>query len=131
MPGPPPTVAAPAGHVGTPLTTHAVDPLFARETDGLRAAGRRAGPAFPLRDDVTAAPAPDAGSRSGHTVARMRVAPERTGARAVVEAKTAEPAATGPGRFGPTGAGPAVRQESAALFEHVPGVTTHRAEEVA
>jgi geranylgeranyl diphosphate synthase type I len=138
----------------------------------LRAAGRCAGLAFQLRDDLlgafgdpaltgkpadddlrsrklthllavavrladaagdrgaAAVLAPGAGVRAGHTVERMRAALERTGARAEVEARIAELAATGLRHFGTTGAGPGVRREFAALVERAAGVAPRPAEEL-
>jgi geranylgeranyl diphosphate synthase type I len=131
--------------------------------DALRCAGRSAGLAFQLRDDllgafgdpaVTGKPAgedlrtrkltcllavgsrlaeargdreaadvlaPGAPSASGDTVRRMRSALERTGARAVVESKTAELAAASLRHFDRTGAGPWLRREFAALVEQASG----------
>ncbi|MFJ3510258.1 polyprenyl synthetase family protein [Streptomyces luteogriseus] len=143
----------------------------ARTLGALRAAGRCAGLAFQLRDDLlgafgdpaltgkpadedlrsrkltpllavavrraeatgdrdaAAVLAPDAGARPGHTVERMRAALERTGARAEVEARIADLAASGLRHFGATGAAPLVRREFAALVERASGVAPRQAEE--
>ncbi|MFJ6554382.1 polyprenyl synthetase family protein [Streptomyces luteogriseus] len=144
----------------------------ARTLGALRAAGRCAGLAFQLRDDLlgafgdpaltgkpadedlrsrkltpllavavrlaeatgdrdaAAVLAPDADARPGHTVERMRAALERTGARAEVEARIADLAASGLRHFGATGAAPGVRREFAALVERASGVAPRQAEEL-
>ncbi|WP_033311154.1 polyprenyl synthetase family protein [Streptomyces iakyrus] len=144
----------------------------ARTVGALRAAGRCAGLAFQLRDDLlgafgdpaltgkpadedlrsrkltpllaaavrlaeatgdrdaAAVLAPDAEARPGPTVDRMRAALERTGARAEVEARIADLAATGLRHFGATGAAPGVRREFAALVERASGLAPHHAEEL-
>jgi geranylgeranyl diphosphate synthase type I len=144
----------------------------ARTVGALRAAGRCAGLAFQLRDDLlgafgdpaltgkpadedlrsrkltpllaaavrlaeatgdrdaAAVLAPDAEARPGHTVDRMRAALERTGARAEVEARIADLAATGLRHFGASGAGPGVRREFAALVERASGLAPRHAEEL-
>ncbi|MFD3652001.1 polyprenyl synthetase family protein [Streptomyces sp. NPDC058620] len=136
--------------------------------DALRSAGRCAGLAFQLRDDllgafgnpaVTGKPAgedlrgrkltyllavatelaaaahdedavdalrPDAAgpgtaARSDEAIGRMRAALERTGARAVVEARIAELAAMSVSQFGATGADQHVRREFASLVERAVG----------
>ncbi|MGI5359492.1 polyprenyl synthetase family protein [Streptomyces sp. CA-252508] len=135
-----------------------------RTLDALRTAGRCAGLAFQLRDDLlgafgdpartgkpvdddlrtrkltyllavalrlaeasgdeeaAAVLAPGAHPRPDETVARMRAALERTGARSVVESRIAELAAAGVRHFGSTGAGPAVRREFAVLVERASGI---------
>ncbi|MEU2913659.1 polyprenyl synthetase family protein [Streptomyces massasporeus] len=144
----------------------------ARTLSALRAAGRCAGLAFQLRDDLlgafgdpaltgkpadedlrarkltlllavavrlaettgdrdaAAVLAPDADARPGHTVERMREALERTGARAEVEARIADLAASGLRHFEATGAVPGVRREFAALVERASGVAPQQAEEL-
>jgi geranylgeranyl diphosphate synthase type I len=144
----------------------------ARTVGALRAAGRCAGLAFQLRDDLlgafgdpaltgkpadedlrsrkltpllaaavrlaeatgdrdaAAVLAPDAEARPGHTVDRMRAALERTGARAEVEARIADLAATGLRHFGASGAAPGVRREFAALVERASGLAPRHAEEL-
>ncbi|MEU0900531.1 polyprenyl synthetase family protein [Streptomyces massasporeus] len=144
----------------------------ARTLGALRAAGRCAGLAFQLRDDLlgafgdpalTGKPAdedlrarkltpllavavrlaettgdrdaaallaPDADARPGHTVERMRAALERTGARAEVEARIADLAASGLRHFEATGAAPGVRREFAALVERASGVAPQQTEEL-
>ncbi|MEU9569167.1 polyprenyl synthetase family protein [Streptomyces massasporeus] len=144
----------------------------ARTLGALRAAGRCAGLAFQLRDDLlgafgdpaltgkpadedlrarkltpllavavrlaqttgdrdaAAVLAPDADARPGHTVERMRAALERTGARAEVEARIADLAASGLRHFEATGATPGVRREFAALVERASGVAPQQAEEL-
>ncbi|MEU9224425.1 polyprenyl synthetase family protein [Streptomyces massasporeus] len=144
----------------------------ARTLGALRAAGRCAGLAFQLRDDLlgafgdpalTGKPAdedlrarkltpllavavrlaettgdrdaaallaPDADARTGHTVERMRAALERTGARAEVEARIADLAASGLRHFEATGAAPGVRREFAALVERASGVAPQQTEEL-
>jgi geranylgeranyl diphosphate synthase type I len=144
----------------------------ARTLGALRAAGRCAGLAFQLRDDLlgafgdpaltgkpadedlrsrkltpllaaavrlaeatgdrdaTAVLAPDAETRPGHTVDRMRAALERTGARAEVEARIADLAATGLRHFEATGAATAVRREFAALVERATGLAPRHTEEL-
>ncbi|MGW6545732.1 polyprenyl synthetase family protein [Streptomyces massasporeus] len=144
----------------------------ARTLGALRAAGRCAGLAFQLRDDLlgafgdpaltgkpadedlrarkltlllatavrlaettgdrdaAAVLAPDADTRPGHSVERMREALERTGARAEVEARIADLAASGLRHFEATGAGPGVRREFAALVERASGVAPQQAEEL-
>ncbi|MEU3086637.1 polyprenyl synthetase family protein [Streptomyces massasporeus] len=144
----------------------------ARTLGALRAAGRCAGLAFQLRDDLlgafgdpaltgkpadedlrarkltlllavavrlaettgdrdaAAVLAPDADARPGHTVERMREALERTGARAEVEARIADLAASGLRHFEATGAVPGVRREFAALVERASGVAPQQAEEL-
>ncbi|MFE5240411.1 MULTISPECIES: polyprenyl synthetase family protein [unclassified Streptomyces] len=138
--------------------------------DALRAAGRCAGLAFQLRDDVlgvfgdpsrTGKPAGDdlrsrkltyllavalhladasddhqaaarvaldADLRSEHAVHRVRAALERTGARALVEAKIEELADMSLGHFGRTGAPSAVRQEFSTLVRRATGVSARPAE---
>ncbi|MFJ4560263.1 polyprenyl synthetase family protein [Streptomyces massasporeus] len=144
----------------------------ARTLGALRAAGRCAGLAFQLRDDLlgafgdpaltgkpadedlrarkltpllavavrlaettgdrdaAAVLAPDADDRPGHSVERMRAAMERTGARAEVEARIADLAASGLRHFEATGAAPGVRREFAALVERASGVAPQQAEEL-
>ncbi|MFD5743696.1 polyprenyl synthetase family protein [Streptomyces massasporeus] len=144
----------------------------ARTLGALRAAGRCAGLAFQLRDDLlgafgdpaltgkpadedlrarkltpllavavrlaettgdrdaAAVLAPDADARPGHSVERMRAAMERTGARAEVEARIADLAASGLRHFEATGAAPGVRREFAALVERASGVAPQQAEEL-
>ncbi|MFH8416218.1 polyprenyl synthetase family protein [Streptomyces collinus] len=144
----------------------------ARTVGALRAAGRCAGLAFQLRDDLlgafgdpaltgkpadedlrsrkltpllaaavrlaeatgdrdaAAVLAPDAEARPGHTVDRMRAALERTGARAEVEARIADLAATGLRHFEATGAATGVRREFAALVERASGLSPRHAEEL-
>ncbi|AMW12651.1 geranylgeranyl pyrophosphate synthase [Streptomyces qaidamensis] len=144
----------------------------ARTLGALRAAGRCAGLAFQLRDDLlgafgdpaltgkpadedlrsrkltpllaaavrlaqatgdqeaAAVLAPDAEALPGHTVDRMRAALERTGARAEVEARIADLAATGLRHFEATGAATAVRREFAALVERASGLAPRHAEEL-
>ncbi|MFE9113600.1 polyprenyl synthetase family protein [Streptomyces collinus] len=144
----------------------------ARTVGALRAAGRCAGLAFQLRDDLlgafgdpaltgkpadedlrsrkltpllaaavrlaeatgdrdaAAVLAPDAEARPGHTVDRMRAALERTGARAEVEARIADLAATGLRHFEATGAATGVRREFAALVERASGLAPRHAEEL-
>ncbi|MFG3271760.1 polyprenyl synthetase family protein [Streptomyces luteogriseus] len=144
----------------------------ARTLGALRAAGRCAGLAFQLRDDLlgafgdpaltgkpadedlrsrkltpllavavrlaetsgdrdaAAVLAPDADARPGHTVERMRAALERTGARAEVEARIADLAASGLRHFGATGAAPLVRREFAALVGRASGAAPRQAEEL-
>ncbi|MFE1948181.1 polyprenyl synthetase family protein [Streptomyces massasporeus] len=144
----------------------------ARTLGALRAAGRCAGLAFQLRDDLlgafgdpaltgkpadedlrarkltpllaaavrlaettgdrdaAAVLAPDADARPGHSVERMRAALERTGARAEVEARIADLAASGLRHFEATGAAPGVRREFAALVERASGVAPQQAEEL-
>ncbi|MCX3285239.1 polyprenyl synthetase family protein [Streptomyces sp. NEAU-H22] len=144
----------------------------ARTLGALRAAGRCAGLAFQLRDDLlgafgdpaltgkpadedlrsrkltpllavavrlaeatgdrdaAAVLAPDADARPGHSVERMRAVLERTGARAEVEARIADLAASGLRHFGATGAAPLVRREFAALVERASGVAPRQAEEL-
>ncbi|MFF8869190.1 polyprenyl synthetase family protein [Streptomyces massasporeus] len=144
----------------------------ARTLGALRAAGRCAGLAFQLRDDLlgafgdpaltgkpadedlrarkltpllavavrlaettgdrdaAAVLAPDADARPGHTVERMRAALERTGARAEVEARIADLAASGLRHFEATGAAPGVRREFAALVERASGVAPQQTEEL-
>ncbi|MGW0785895.1 polyprenyl synthetase family protein [Streptomyces sp. NPDC002913] len=141
--------------------------------DALRAAGRCAGLAFQLRDDVlgvfgdpsqTGKPADDdlrsrkltyllavafhladaaddhqaaarvaldADLRSEHAVQRVRAALERTGARALVEAKIKELADMSLGHFEHTGAHSAVRQEFSALVQRATGVAARPVEQVA
>ncbi|MFE5613641.1 polyprenyl synthetase family protein [Streptomyces sp. NPDC056463] len=141
--------------------------------DALRAAGRCAGLAFQLRDDLlgafgdpvltgkpagddlrsrkltyllavalelaeaggdsraAAALAPGDETVSERAVERMRTALERTGARAVVEAKIAELAGVSLLHFERTGARPRVRDEFAALVARASGVVPRCAEEVA
>ncbi|MFE6405907.1 polyprenyl synthetase family protein [Streptomyces sp. NPDC057837] len=141
-------------------------------TEALRAAGRCAGLAFQLRDDLlgafgdpalTGKPAdddlrsrkltpllavavrraeatgdreaadvlaPGAHTRPDHTVERMRAALERTGARAEVEARTADLAATALRHFEASGAAADVRREFAALVERAAGVAPRPAEEL-
>ncbi|SMQ18661.1 geranylgeranyl diphosphate synthase, type I [Streptomyces sp. Ag82_O1-12] len=144
----------------------------ARTLGALRAAGRCAGLAFQLRDDLlgafgdpaltgkpadedlrarkltpllavavrlaettgdrdaAAVLAPDADARPGHSVERMRAALERTGARAEVEARIADLAASGLRHFAATGAAPGVRREFATLVERASGVAPRQAEEL-
>ncbi|MEV5100356.1 polyprenyl synthetase family protein [Streptomyces massasporeus] len=144
----------------------------ARTLGALRAAGRCAGLAFQLRDDLlgafgdpaltgkpadedlrarkltpllavavrlaettgdrdaAAVLAPDADARPGHSVERMRAAMERTGARAEVEARIADLAASGLRHFEATGAATGVRREFAALVERASGVAPQQAEEL-
>ncbi|MFD9985280.1 polyprenyl synthetase family protein [Streptomyces massasporeus] len=144
----------------------------ARTLGALRAAGRCAGLAFQLRDDLlgafgdpaltgkpadedlrarkltpllavavrlaettgdrdaAAVLAPDADARPGHSVERMRAAMERTGARAEVEERIADLAASGLRHFEATGAAPGVRREFAALVERASGVAPQQAEEL-
>ncbi len=144
----------------------------ARTLGALRAAGRCAGLAFQLRDDLlgafgdpartgkpadddlrsrkltpllavavrlaeaagdqesAAVLAPDAGSRTAHTVEGMRAALERTGARAEVEARIGELAAAGLRHFAAATAGPDARPEFAALVERASGVAPCPAEEL-
>ncbi|MFD8228792.1 polyprenyl synthetase family protein [Streptomyces massasporeus] len=144
----------------------------ARTLGALRAAGRCAGLAFQLRDDLlgafgdpvltgkpadedlrarkltpllavavrlaettgdreaAAVLAPDADARPGHSVERMRAALERTGARAEVEARIADLAASGLRHFEATGAAAGVRREFAALVERASGVAPQQAEEL-
>ncbi|OQD56297.1 geranylgeranyl pyrophosphate synthase [Streptomyces phaeoluteigriseus] len=141
--------------------------------DALRSAGRCAGLAFQLRDDILGAfgdpaetgksseddlrtrkltyllavgsrlaeasgdreaadvLAPGAPSVSDDTVRRMRAALERTGARAVVESKVTELAATSLRHFDRTGAEPSVRREFAALVGRASGMAPHRTGEAA
>ncbi|WP_406387695.1 polyprenyl synthetase family protein [Streptomyces sp. NBC_00887] len=141
--------------------------------DALRSAGRSAGLAFQLRDDLlgafgdpalTGKPAGDdlrthkltyllamglrlaessgdeeaadalaigAVSRSDDGVERMRAALERNGARAVVESRIAELAATSLRHFTTTGADLAVRREFTALVERASGVALDDAGEAA
>lgn len=152
--------------LGASLAGVAEDALSA-----LRAAGRCAGIAFQLRDDLlgafgdpglTGKPAdddlrtrkltyllavaleladdagdadaaallaPGGDARSGQAVGRMRAALERTGARAVAEAKIAELAASALEHFEATGADPVARREFASLVELASGVTSRPAQE--
>ncbi|WJV44114.1 polyprenyl synthetase family protein [Streptomyces flavofungini] len=140
----------------------------ARTLDALRSAGRCAGLAFQLRDDLlgafgdplltgkpadddlrtrkltyllavaltladasgdvdaTAVLAPAAEPRSDATVERMRLALERTGARAMVEAKIDELAAKSLRYFGESGASPEAQGEFAALVERASGPAPQR-----
>ncbi|MFD5335047.1 polyprenyl synthetase family protein [Streptomyces hawaiiensis] len=159
--------------VARPLTLGAsLAGADARVLGALRAAGRCAGLAFQLRDDLlgafgdpaltgkpadedlrsrkltpllaaavrlaettgdqdaAAVLAPDAAGRPGHTVERMRAALERTGARAEVEARIADLAASALRHFGASGAAPGVRREFAALVERASGVAPHHTEEL-
>ncbi|MFJ8631990.1 polyprenyl synthetase family protein [Streptomyces sp. NPDC093568] len=144
-----------------------------RVLGALRAAGRCAGLAFQLRDDLlgafgdpsltgkpagddlrsrkltyllavavgladtsgdeaaAGALAPGAAHRSQVAVERMRMALERTGARAVTEAKIAELAAMSLRHFERTGAQACVRREFASLLERAAGVALSHAEEQA
>ncbi|MFF8032154.1 MULTISPECIES: polyprenyl synthetase family protein [unclassified Streptomyces] len=141
--------------------------------DALRSAGRCAGLAFQLRDDLlgafgdparTGKPAdddlrtrkltyllavglrlagnsgdeeaaellaPGAPSSSDDAVRRMRASLERTGARAVVESKITELAATSLRHFARTGAEPALRREFAALVGRAAGLAPERTGEAA
>ncbi|MFJ8691699.1 polyprenyl synthetase family protein [Streptomyces roseolilacinus] len=136
--------------------------------DALHSAGRCAGLAFQLRDDllgafgepaVTGKPAgedlrgrrltylfavasslaeasgdeeavealrPEGPTVTDEAVARMRAAMERTGARAVVEAKIGELAATSVHHFAATGADRALREEFAASVEIAAGTAPGR-----
>ncbi|MFF3735487.1 polyprenyl synthetase family protein [Streptomyces sp. NPDC002476] len=151
--------------VERPLTLGAsLTAADAHTVDALRSAGRCAGLAFQLRDDLLGAfgdPAltgkpsgddlrarkltyllavatrlaedsgdeeavdalgPVTAPRSDRTIDRMRAALERTGARAVVEAKITELAGTSLRHFEETGAAPLVRREFAALVDQAVGM---------
>jgi geranylgeranyl diphosphate synthase type I len=60
----------------------------------------------------------------------MRAALERTGARAEVEARIADLAASGLRHFEATGAATSVRREFAALVERASGLAPRHAEEL-
>ncbi|MFE6488350.1 polyprenyl synthetase family protein [Streptomyces sp. NPDC057757] len=82
-------------------------------------------------EEAAEALAPSAPGPSDDAVTRMRVALERTGARAVVESKITELAASSLRHFDRTGAQPFVRREFAALVERATGVSLKRAGEAA
>ncbi|CAL9564355.1 polyprenyl synthetase family protein [Streptomyces sp. enrichment culture] len=119
------------GAFGDPALTGkpAEDDLRSRKLTPLLAAAVRLARASGDREasDVLA---PGGHARPEHTVERMRAALERTGARAEVEARTAELAAAALGHFEATGAGPDVRREFAALVERAAGVAPRPAEEL-
>ncbi|MFE0475188.1 polyprenyl synthetase family protein [Streptomyces sp. NPDC058947] len=119
------------GAFGDPALTGkpAEDDLRSRKLTPLLAAAVRLARASGDREacDVLA---PGGHTRPEHTVERMRAALERTGARAEVEARTAELAAAALGHFEATGAGPDVRREFAALVERAAGVAPRPAEEL-
>ena len=77
-------------------------------------------------DDAVAVLAPGTNPRSDATVERMRLALERTKARAVVEAKIEELAAKSLKYFGESGASPEARCEFAALVERAAGPAPHQ-----
>ncbi|MFF8196297.1 polyprenyl synthetase family protein [Streptomyces bobili] len=120
------------GAFGDPAETgkSSDDDLRTRKLTYLLAVGSRLAEA---RDDREAADvlAPGAASVFDDTVRRMRAALERTGARAVVESKVTELAATSLRHFDRTGAEPCVRREFAALVERAAGIAPHRAGEAA
>ncbi|MER8222848.1 polyprenyl synthetase family protein [Streptomyces sp. NPDC094143] len=74
--------------------------------------------------------APGAHDRPEHIVRKMRTALERTGARAEVEARTAELAAAALRHFEATGAEAGVRREFAALVERAAGIAPRPAGEL-
>ncbi|MCK1795707.1 polyprenyl synthetase family protein [Streptomyces sp. XM4193] len=158
--------------VARPLALGASVAAADRHTlDALRSAGRCAGLAFQLRDDLVGAfgnpeltgkpadedlrsrkltyllavgltraetsgdrDATDAltagvATRPHHDVERMRQALERTGARALVEAKIAELTAGSLRHFERTGAERAVQEDFAALVERATGTTASHIEE--
>ncbi|MDT0387099.1 polyprenyl synthetase family protein [Streptomyces dubilierae] len=119
------------GAFGDPAETGkpAEDDLRSRKLTPLLAAAVRLAGASGDREaaDVLA---PGAHAQPEHTVERMRAALERTGARAEVEARTAELAAAALRHFEATGAGPDVRREFAALVERAAGVAPRHAEEL-
>ncbi|OXS31052.1 polyprenyl synthetase family protein [Streptomyces sp. XY006] len=119
------------GAFGDPALTGkpAEDDLRSRKLTPLLAAAVRLARASGDREacDVLA---PGGHTRPEHTVERMRAALERTGARAEVEARTAELAAAALRHFEATGAGPDVRREFAALVERAAGVAPRPAEEL-
>ncbi|MGW1818627.1 polyprenyl synthetase family protein [Streptomyces sp. NPDC002125] len=73
----------------------------------------------------------DADLRSEHAVQRVRAALERTGARALVEAKILELAGVSLSHFERTGAPSAVRQEFSALVRRATGVAARPVDQVA
>lgn len=112
------------GAFGDPAVTGkpADDDLRTRKLTYLLAVGARLAETSGDRDaaDVLA---PGAPSVSDDTVRRMRAALERTGARAVVEARIAELAATSLRHLDRTGAEPFVRRQFAALVGQASGIT--------
>ncbi|MFV0132773.1 polyprenyl synthetase family protein [Streptomyces sp. HMX87] len=115
------------GAFGDPAVTGkpADDDLRTRKLTYLLAVGSRLAEASGDRE-ASAVLAPGAPSVSDDTVRRMRAALERTGARAVVESKTRELAATSLRHFDRTGSGPFVRREFAALVERASGAPPER-----
>ncbi|MEU7717896.1 polyprenyl synthetase family protein [Streptomyces tibetensis] len=119
------------GAFGDPALTGkpADEDLRARKLTPLLAVAVRLAEAGGDRD-AAAVLAPDAGALPGHSVERMRAALERTGARAEVEARIADLAASGLRHFEASGAAPAVQREFAALVERAAGVAPRPAEEL-
>ncbi|MEU0340342.1 polyprenyl synthetase family protein [Streptomyces bobili] len=119
------------GAFGDPAETgKPSDDLHTRKLTYLLAVGSRLAEAGGDREAVDVL-APGATSVCDDTVRRMRAALERTGARAVVESKVAELAATSLRHFDRTGAQPCVRREFAALVERASGIAPQHAGEAA
>ncbi|MEV5355216.1 polyprenyl synthetase family protein [Streptomyces sp. NPDC052693] len=119
------------GAFGDPALTGkpADDDLRSRKLTPLLAAAVRLAGATGDREAARVL-APGAHDRPEHLVRGMRAALERTGARAEVEARTAELAAAAVRHFEATGAEPGVRREFAALVERAAGVAPRHAEEL-
>ncbi|GAA0644310.1 polyprenyl synthetase family protein [Streptomyces thermocarboxydovorans] len=111
------------GAFGDPAVTGkpADDDLRGRKLTCLLAVGLRLAEASGDQEAAEAL-APGTHPRSDADVARMRAALERIGARAVMESRIAELAASGVEHFARTGASEAVRREFAALVRRASGV---------
>jgi geranylgeranyl diphosphate synthase type I len=119
------------GAFGDPALTGkpADDDLRSRKLTPLLAAAVRLAGATGDREAARVL-APGAHDRPEHLVREMRAALERTGARAEVEARTAELAAAAVRHFEASGAEPGVRREFAALVERAAGVAPRPAGEL-